>query len=83
MLDLRQAVRGYRFVVRRAKRRYSRAREAQLIGLLKHKPKLFWQAVKHSPAAACRVGMQKSLEYFRALRLPPLHAQPSAAPVYN
>ena len=43
---------GYRLVVRRAKRRYSRAREAQLIDLLKHKPKLFWQAVKHSPAAA-------------------------------
>ena len=62
-LDLRQAVRGYRLVVRRAKRSKSRAREAQLIDLLKHKPKLFWQAVKHSPAAACTIGMQKYFEY--------------------
>ena len=76
-------MRGYRLVVRRAKRRYSRAREAQLMDLLKHKPKLFWPAVKHSPAAACTIGMQKYFEYFRALRQPPLHTQPSAAPVYN
>ena len=76
-------MRGYHLVVRHAKRRYSRAREAQLIDLLKHKPKLFWQAVKHSPAAACTIGMQTSFEYFRALRQPALHPQPSAAPVYN
>ena len=68
--DMKQAVRSYRMVVRRAKRFYSRAREARLVDLLKHKPKLFWQAVKHSPSTACTIGMRQSFEYFRALRQP-------------
>jgi hypothetical protein len=76
--DMLQAARSYRLTVRRAKRYYSRAREARLIDLLKHKPKLFWQAVKHSPSTACTIGMQQSLDYFRALRQPKV--SPDAVP---
>lgn len=79
--DVRRAICSYRLTVRRAKRRYSRAREARLMDLLKHKPKMFWHIVKKSPTVACSISARTCYEYYRALRRAPSSMEDREQPV--
>ena len=74
-----QAMRSYKAAVQRAKRRYTKERQAHLADILQNKPRQFWRLAKQNPKHADGLTKQAWYAYFSKLRNPVAATQPAHA----